>query len=444
MRNLKILEYIFPLFLGWTALLFLLTYFGVSHIPSYGENRFLEFANSGTNYWIRWANWDGGHFRGIAENGYANSFQVVFFPLYPLLIKALMFLGINSLSGGLIISYTSSIVALFFLYKLVLIDYREEIAKKAVFLLLIFPTGFYLISVYSESLFLSLAISSIYFARKKNWLLASVLAGLSAATRLAGVGIILGVFLEYFLKDVPGFEVKYLWKKFLNRAILYSVATALIFEIIKGFLIQKRVWLILGVLVSISFYLGYLIISLIFISILYFLFKYTDWEKFFKLPTFYLILSTTPLILYMTYLLNTQGDFFAFVNHEKNWGRALSYPWEAPINFYNSLSRVNFLRIGGSSQILIELLFFVLTFVTFVFSLFKLRLSYTAFFALSILLPISTGTLQAIHRYALIAFPMIIVLALAKNEVVNKLWLIFSLAFLGLLTVMFFNGYWVT
>jgi Gpi18-like mannosyltransferase len=444
MINLSILKNIIPLYIGWTIILLLIVYFGVSVIPSHGEKRVLEFADSETNYLIKWANWDGGHFRGIAENGYIHSFQVVFFPLYPLLIKDLMLLGLSSLWAGLIISHVSTIFALYFLYKLVLIDYKEDVAKKAVFLLLVFPTGFYLISVYSESLFLALGISSIYFARKKKWLLASILAGLSAITRIAGVGIIIAVAVEYFLKEYPEFKISYLWKRFLNRLILYSLGTTIIIEICKNILIQKKSWIISGVLVSISYYLGYLIVFFILFSLFYFLFKYTSWKKFFTLNTLYIFLSITPLIFYMIYLKQTQGDFFAFVNHENNWGRALTFPWEAPINLYNTLSKVNFFRIGGSAQALIEFLFFLITLFTFIYSALKFRVSYTLFFALAIILPLSTGTLQAIHRYSLIAFPMIIALSLVKNETIFRIWLIFSLVFLGLFSVMFFNGYWVT
>lgn len=444
MSNLNVLKFIFPLFVGWIIVLLFLTYLGLSQIPSHGKSRALEFADSQTDYWIKWANWDGGHFRGIAEHGYLHSFQVVFFPFYPMLIKSLTVTGIQSLWGGLLISYVATLTSLFFLYKLVIEDFDKETAKKAVFLLLAFPTSFYLAAVYSESLFLALSLSAIYFARKQDWALASLFAGLSAVTRLAGVGIIIAVFIEYFLRQHPKFELQYLWTKFQNRLILYTVSVSILFEWIKSYLIQKRMWTLSGVFVSISYYLNYLIIFLTLASIFYFLFRYIDWKKIYKLPFFFLISSFLPIILYFLFLNQTQGDYFAFLGHEENWGRALTLPWEAPINYFNNLHRVNFLRVGGASQALMEFVFFVIILFLFLISLLRLRTSYTIFFAIAIILPISTGTLQAIHRYALIAFPMIIALATIKNEYFQKIWLFFSLTFLGILTMMFFNAYWVT
>lgn len=159
------------------ALLFI-TFLGLSTFPSPID----------LDYWIRWANWDGGHFRGIAENNYLPQ-QTVFFPLYPMLIKFLMFFNIPSLWGGLIISNFATILALFFLYKLVLLDFSDKIAKRAVFALLIFPTSFYLGAVYSESLFLLLTLSSFYFMRTNKIFWAAILGTGTLATRLAGIAV---------------------------------------------------------------------------------------------------------------------------------------------------------------------------------------------------------------------------------------------------------------
>lgn len=148
------------------------------------------------NYWLSWANWDGGHFRGIAEHSYQD-WQVVFFPLYPILIKASMFIGLDSLSSGLIISYLAFLLAIYFLYRLVRLDFPSVIAKQTVWFLLIFPAAFYLISVYSESLFLALSLGAAYYARKQQWILAAGLAGLTAVTRSFGIATIALVIVEY-------------------------------------------------------------------------------------------------------------------------------------------------------------------------------------------------------------------------------------------------------
>lgn len=181
------------------ALLFI-TFFGLSTFPSPTD----------LDYWIRWANWDGGHFRGIAENGYLPE-QSVFFPLYPMLIKFLMFFNIPSFWGGLIISNIATILSLFFLYKLA--------GKKAVFALLIFPTSFFLGAVYSESLFLAVTLASFYFAQKKAWGLSSIFVSLSIATRLVGLATILAILAEYLLTN----------KKIFTRKLFYIFSALLPF-----------------------------------------------------------------------------------------------------------------------------------------------------------------------------------------------------------------------
>lgn len=200
--NLQIFKYCLVLFLGWRVALILITILGIQFFPN----------NINFDYWLRWANWDGGHFRGIAENNYLPQ-QTVFFPLYPMLIKFLMFFNISSLWGGLIISNISAIFSLFFLYKLA--------GKKAIFALLIFPTSFYLGAVYSESLFLAVTLASFYFARKKSWGLSSIFAGLSVATRLVGLATILAIFVEYLLTN----------KKIFTRKLFYIFSALLPFWI---------------------------------------------------------------------------------------------------------------------------------------------------------------------------------------------------------------------
>ena len=89
--DLQIFKYCLLLFWGWKIVLTLISYFGLVFLPVSLPELHIGKAEVNTDYWIRWANWDGGHFRGIAENGYLHSFQVVFFPLYPVLINLLMF-----------------------------------------------------------------------------------------------------------------------------------------------------------------------------------------------------------------------------------------------------------------------------------------------------------------------------------------------------------------
>jgi len=139
-----------------------------------------------------WANFAGTDFLDLARLGYGNTLKpatYVFFPLFPQLINNLTQLTHNYLASGLIISHFSLVAALYFLYRLVRLDYKEETAKLTLILLMIFPTSFFFGSVYTESFFLLLVVLSFYFVRKKLFFLACLMALFASTTRFAGIFI---------------------------------------------------------------------------------------------------------------------------------------------------------------------------------------------------------------------------------------------------------------
>ncbi len=446
MQNKQILKYILVLFIGSRLILLLLTFYGISIIPHYAHNGdSLVWPTNQINFWERWANWDGGHFRGVAERGYL-PIQAAFFPFYPLLIKLFIILKFNSLWPGLLVSQVSAIIALFFLYKLVLLDFGEKVAQRAVFLLLIFPTSFYLNALYSESTFLALSVSAIYFARiskQKKLPLAFLLASLSAVTRLVGIWVIFSVFLENFIKKT-NFTFKGFLKSKCHRFLIYLGLANILLNLLKMNLVSSKLYLLIGVLQNINQIL--LIIFIIYLILLlgFYLIKSLDKGQLFSLSSLWLLLSLLPFLGYIIYLHISQNDPLAFLNVEKVWQRTFSYPWDPVFAYFSYLKSQNYLSPGGSTQFLIELLFFVIAFMGLIFSFMKLRISYTIYFLATLLTPLFSGTLVAIHRYILVIFPLFIILALIKNEQIYKLWVIFSILFLGIFSVLYINGFWVS
>jgi Gpi18-like mannosyltransferase len=146
--------------------------------------------------------WDSGWYISIVEHGYqfhpGKVSNVVFFPLYPLLVK-LLSLAVNAKLAGFIISNAALFLAVAYLYRLIMLDYEEpEIASKAVFYLLVAPASFFFSIFYTEALFLFLAVSSFYYAREKAWLIASLLGFLAALTKSLGVFLVIPLLFEYF------------------------------------------------------------------------------------------------------------------------------------------------------------------------------------------------------------------------------------------------------
>lgn len=136
-----------------------------------------------------WANFDGVHYLDIAANGYKNNGR--FFPFFPVAIH-LLSLGAQQNTTlqflvAFFISNFSFFISLILLYKLVKKQFDEKIAFWSCIFLMVFPTSFFFVSIYSEGLFLLLILLSFYFADRKSFLLAGAFAGLSALTRPVGI-----------------------------------------------------------------------------------------------------------------------------------------------------------------------------------------------------------------------------------------------------------------
>ncbi len=135
------------------------------------------------------ARWDTTWFMAIASNGYGDGAREAFFPLYPLLLAIGGAAG-QMLLAGIAISTALAAVALTVLHRLVALDYGPAVARGAVLATAFMPMSFFLSAVYSESLFLALSVGAVYAARTNRWAWAGLLGGLAAATRSAGVVLV--------------------------------------------------------------------------------------------------------------------------------------------------------------------------------------------------------------------------------------------------------------
>lgn len=151
-----------------------------------------------------WGNFDGEHYLAIARSGY-KPLTHFYFPVYPLLIKTLANLftdsSLNYYLSSLLISHISFFSSLVLLIKLLKIDYKSSFIKQTILLLLTYPFSFFFVSSYTESLFLFLCLLGFYFARKNNFLVASVVAGILSAVRITGLAMFPALIIEWYLQD---------------------------------------------------------------------------------------------------------------------------------------------------------------------------------------------------------------------------------------------------
>lgn len=144
-----------------------------------------------------WANFDGSHYLNISLRGYGY-LEYAFFPLYPLLISIFSFIIKNQLVSSLLISNVAGFVLLILLDRLWSSELSRTDRMRALFLLLCFPTAFFLISAYTESLFLCLIVGSFLAAKKGYFWISFLLGALACGTRLVGVFLIPSLFIIWF------------------------------------------------------------------------------------------------------------------------------------------------------------------------------------------------------------------------------------------------------
>ncbi len=138
-----------------------------------------------------WQRFDTNWYLAIAERGYAgNDGSTVYFPLYPALIRIVGAIIGNRMLAALLVSNLALLGALVLLYRLSETLFFSAIAQRAVAYQLIFPTGFFLLTAYTESFFLFLALSVFAFAQQGRWFYASLFGAFAALTRLQGVLLI--------------------------------------------------------------------------------------------------------------------------------------------------------------------------------------------------------------------------------------------------------------
>jgi mannosyltransferase PIG-V len=192
----------------WTSRLVVLAA-GVLGVLSFGSNARAGFAYDPTGLTRPFgyfgnllvsplARWDSRWYLWIAHSGYDHdALRTTFFPLYPLMVRGVGFVVRSDLIAGMLISLACFIVALVLLYRLTELEFDSERARVCVMLVAFCPMAYYLSAVYTESLFLALAVGCVYAARTGRWAQAGLLGALASASRNTGVLLVVPIVMLY-------------------------------------------------------------------------------------------------------------------------------------------------------------------------------------------------------------------------------------------------------
>lgn len=168
-----------------------------------------------------WQRFDANWYLKIADRGYDGSDgSTVYFPVYPLLIWIFSWI-MDPLFAAMLISNLALIGVLVLSYRLFSKFVDVATTRRALIYFLLFPTSFFLLGAYTESLFLLFTIGSLYSASRGRWTWAALWGICASLTRLQGVLVI--VPLAYML-----WHEKHSWKEFVLRGLplaLIPIAT---------------------------------------------------------------------------------------------------------------------------------------------------------------------------------------------------------------------------
>ena len=339
------------------------------------------------------------HSEAVKARGETTPLSYAFFPFYPILIRLfsipLSLLQLNPIAtatlAGVIISALGTLAAMLSLYDLTRESLGEDGGMRAVFYLLIFPTSFYFVQVYTEGLFIGLAFTCLAMLKRQRLVYAALLAGTATLTRAVGLMLVIPMVIT--------------WVRIHKQDV------------------QKLDWSQLD-------------------------FKRLPWS----LP-WHALLMLTPVIVFLIWQSSyygaafnaVQSNFFGRLTNTTGGGFTL---WTTVFNkmmagfsqapdVYGQVVSVQF-----SINYLIEFVCMAIGFIAILRCL-KTDPEVGWFSLAAFVIPLLSGP-PGIHRYLLAAPALFITLARwGKNPVFDRAWTVISLLLMGFLAMLFAFNYWV-
>jgi hypothetical protein len=161
-----------------------------------GEHQPYDFVGS-------WLHWDGAWYLRIAQEGYSQAQSTAFFPLYPMLIRALAWPDFEPLRllAAMLVSGMAALAGLALVGLLAAQEAGDEAeAGHAMRVTAAYPLAFFLAAPYTEALFLALAALTLLAVRRGSWGWAAPAAYLAGLTRPSALILILPLVIELLIQ----------------------------------------------------------------------------------------------------------------------------------------------------------------------------------------------------------------------------------------------------
>jgi hypothetical protein len=133
-----------------------------------------------------WERFDTLWYLHIAAYGYDRPDGIVFYPFYPILIRAVSWITGSELVAAIVVSTLATFFMLWGAMRLFELDLDPATSFRAVVIWMAMPGAFMFFAGYPESLVVALMVWSVYFARSGRWRRAGFLGLLAALTKALG------------------------------------------------------------------------------------------------------------------------------------------------------------------------------------------------------------------------------------------------------------------
>jgi hypothetical protein len=177
---------------------------------------------------LQWQRWDALWYIGIAQHGYVTAQATAFFPLYPLLIRAMtLVIGTHWITASLLVANLGALggfvgIGLLAAHELG----TEDAAWPAIRVMAAYPLAFFLAAPYTEGLFLAAASFSLLAMRRGRWPWATACAALALLTRPTGLILVLPLLWEFGAQHGWWQRAAWRWGTWRERGRLLSLARA--------------------------------------------------------------------------------------------------------------------------------------------------------------------------------------------------------------------------
>jgi hypothetical protein len=133
---------------------------------------------------------DATYYQSLWQSGYSGqlaAYHAAFYPLYPLLVRAIGTLPVGPELAALLISNLAFLAALFLIYRIAIRYLEPAVASRSLWILALWPWAIFYSYAYAESVELVIVAAAFLLMERGAWIWSGLVAGIAGASRPSGI-----------------------------------------------------------------------------------------------------------------------------------------------------------------------------------------------------------------------------------------------------------------